>query len=592
MCRMIKLASFKTLAVTVTLLCVGCNTVRNGEGVVYKVKMRGADDRTVKRAVKESTATWKLRKQIPSTVGQLQYRMETDLDIIQTIMESRGYYDGTAAMELDAERDPVRATFVLDLGEPYRFRNFDLFFLGDADAALGNIKPRVRRKQPAVASAVFEEQRRILDVLTQQGYPFPKLIKRVVNVDRDLQVVDVALVFDPGEPAYFSEVLVEGLDELPDKYIYRQLPWTPGERYDAKEVADFERKLLESGLFKSVRVEPQEPASYTNAIPVTVRVAERDKRTVRLGVNYSDIGPGAKMYWEHRNFFGGGERLESSLTWTPIELKGSATLTRSGFLDANQALVLDVDAARETPDAYDANSLIASAMILRDFSTRLQGGIGIGSKYSRVEQLSMKDRYNYVFFPLQAIYDSSNERLNPVRGEKIFGRTSFFNDTLGGDSFLKSQVEGRHYGMLWERYRLSSGLRLTLGSIDGAAVDAVPPDERFYAGGGGSIRGYEYQAVGPQVAGVPAGGDTLFEFSTELRLQPGKRLGYVAFVDGGTVYNELLDDFSRSLRYGAGLGVRWFSTIGPLRADFAYPLNPDSGQVERWQFYISLGQAF
>jgi translocation and assembly module TamA len=91
---------------------------------------------------------------------------------------------------------------------------------------------------------------------------------------------------------------------------------------------------------------------------------------------------------------------------------------------------------------------------------------------------------------------------------------------------------------------------------------------------------------------VPAGGDKLVEFSTELRLQPGKRFGYVAFVDGGTVYNELLDNDYRTLRYGAGFGVRWFSTIGPLRADIAYPLNPSADQVERLQFYISLGQAF
>jgi translocation and assembly module TamA len=204
----------------------------------------------------------------------------------------------------------------------------------------------------------------------------------------------------------------------------------------------------------------------------------------------------------------------------------------------------------------------------------------------------VKERYHYLFFPLQAIYDSSNNRLNPVRGQQLFGRTSFFEEIGGGQSFLKSQFEGRHYHMLWERYRLSSGLRLMLGSIDGAALDAVPADERFYAGGGGSVRGYEYQAVGPQVDGVAVGGDKLLEFSTELRLQPGKRIGYVAFVDGGTVYNEQEDAYSRSLRYGAGLGVRWFTTIGPLRADFAYPLNPDSEQVERLQFYISLGQAF
>ena len=589
---MIKPAFVKILAVTGALLCAGCSTVDDGEGVAYKVKMRGADDWSIRREIKESAATWKLRKLPPSTLGQLQYRMEKDLETIESIMESHGYYDGTASPDLDAQRTPVRATFILDMGEPYRFRHFDLFFLGDTDARLADITPRVRRNKRVVASAVFEEQRRILELLSNGGYPFPKLIKRVVNVDRELRVVDVALVFDPGEMAYLSEALVEGLDELPEKYIFRQLPWKPGDRYNAGEIEEFERTLLKSGLFKSVRVEPQEPAAHTNAIPITVRVSERDKRTVRLGVNYSDIGPGAKVYWENRNFLGGGERLESSLAWSPIELKGSGTLTRSGFLGPNQSLVLTLDASRETPDAYDADSLIASAMILRDFNTRLQGGLGIGTKYSRVEQLASKERYNYIFFPLQGMYDNRNDRLNPVRGEQLFGRTSFFKDTLGAQSFLKTQVEGRHYSMLWDRYRLSSALRLTLGSIDGAAVEAVPADERFYAGGGGSIRGYEYQSVGPQVAGVPTGGDKLLEFSTELRLQPGKQLGYVAFIDGGTVYNDLFDNYDRALRYGAGLGLRWFTTIGPLRVDVAYPLNPTGEQVERVQFYISLGQAF
>jgi translocation and assembly module TamA len=146
--------------------------------------------------------------------------------------------------------------------------------------------------------------------------------------------------------------------------------------------------------------------------------------------------------------------------------------------------------------------------------------------------------------------------------------------------------------MVWKRPRLSAALRVTLGSIDGASTENIPADERFYAGGGGSIRGYEYQAVGPQLAGTPLGGSQLLEFSTELRLQPGNKLGYAAFIDGGTVYNDLVPNSDRSLRYGAGLGLRWFTAIGPLRVDVAFPLNPDANQVERVQFYISLGQAF
>jgi translocation and assembly module TamA len=591
---MIKSAFSVILGVAGTLLCAGYSTVeKNGEeGVAYRARMSGADDRAVRGAVKDSTATWKLKKILPHTVGQLSYRMERDMVNIQSIMESHGYYDGEVSMELDAKRAPARAAFLLDLGEQYRFRNFDLVFLGDADAVFSSVNPRIRSEQRMTATAVMDEQQRILDWLTRQGYPFPKLVRRAVNVDRTQKVVDVELVIDPGAKAFFSETMVEGLDELPDTFIHRQLPWKPGDRYDVKEVSDFERTLLESGLFKSVRVEPQEPAAMTNAIPVTVRVSERAKRTIRFGVSYSDIGPEGRIYWEHRNLFGSGERLETSLTWSPIEVLGSVTLTRYGFLRANQSLVLNLEVADESPDAYDAKKVRGRGMVFRDFSSQVQAGAGIGAKHARVEQFDSKEYYNYLIFPLQATYDSSNDRLNPVRGQRIFAYTSLYDELTGGKSFFKSAVEGRHYAMLWTRYRLSSALRLTLGSIDGAAVESVAADERFYAGGGGSIRGYEYQSVGQQINGDPVGGDKLLEFSTELRLRPGKRFGYVAFIDGGTVYNERFDDYNRSLRYGAGVGLRWFSTIGPLRVDFAYPLNPDSNHKERLQFYISLGQAF
>ena len=192
-----------------------------------------------------------------------------------------------------------------------------------------------------------------------------------------------------------------------------------------------------------------------------------------------------------------------------------------------------------------------------------------------------------------AVFDYRDDRLNPQRGFQVFGRTAWYEDTGGYDSFLKSQAEGREYIMLWEDAHLSTAFRLSLGSIDGADIQNIPADERFYAGGGGSIRGYEYQQVGPKLNGTPTGGNKLLEFSAELRMQPGNRLGYVLFLDGGAVYNDLVrDEINRSLRYGAGFGLRWFTAIGPLRADLAYPLNADDSQKERVQFYISLGQAF
>jgi translocation and assembly module TamA len=577
----------------VLLIAAGCTVWADDAELRYKVRIEGAKDRAVKKAVKETVLTVTMRNRPPSTVGQLRRRMEKDVPRIEAILESRGYYDGRVTTEIDSSRDPMRVYFHIALGEQYRFRDVKLNFVQPPDEELQRIKPIIRKRRRVVAANVFEEQQRILDLMKRRGYPFAKLNRRTVEVDHEQKVVDLLLEFDQGDLTYFGGLNVEGLESLKPSYIERQVPWRQGRRYDSQRVRDFETKLLGTGLFGSARVSPGITTDGTNTIPINVQVNERDQRTIRLGVNYSDIGPGARIYWEHRNIFGGGERFETSVGWTPIELEGEARLTRTGFLDANQSLVLDLTGSEETPDAYDSITAKGSAMVLREFTPKIQGGIGTGYNYSKVEQFDMTERYAYVFFPLQVVFDYRDDRLNPLRGFQVFGRTVYNADTLGQDSFVKSYAEGRDYLMLWSRYRLSNALRLTLGSIDGAAISSVPANERFYAGGGGSIRGYEYQSVGPRLGDTPTGGNKMLEFSAELRLQPGNRLGYVAFVDGGTVYNDLFDDdASRTMRFGAGFGLRWFTNIGPLRADLAYPLNPADDHVERLQFYISLGQAF
>ena len=588
---MVDSSYFKLPILLWAMVCMGCATHSMQDGIAYKVDIDGASWK-VKRAIKESTATCKLVGQPPSTFGQLQYRMDKDRDIIEAILESQGYYDGTVEFDLDESRQPARVRIDVRMGDQYRFGTVRVSYGGNDDEALARIKPRLRSGQRVVAAAVFDEESRILEQIRRRGYPFPELSRRRVEVDPEAGKVDLLLDFNPGSPATYGEVVVEGLENLDDKYIRRQVPWREGDRFNGKEVEEFERKLLETGLFSTVRASVQRPENESDAIAVQIRANERSMRTVKLGVNYSDIGPGAKGYWEHRNLFGSGEKLETTLEWNPVKTMGVGRLTRAGFLDSNQYLVLDLEAAKETPDAYDAQHVATMGMVLRDFSTRLQGGVGVGYKHSIVEQLSLSQRYAHVIFPLQAVYDSRDDALNPVRGMQLFGRAAFFNDTLGSDSFMKTQLEGRLYRMWWDRYRLSSGLRMTLGSINGASIEAVPADERYYAGGGGSIRGYEYQQVGPQIDGVPTGGDALVEFSAELRLQPGRKLGYAVFIDGGTVYNQKINDYNHSLRYGAGAGVRWFTAIGPLRIDLAYPLNPSAEQIERLQFYISLGQAF
>ena len=574
------------------MLCCCTALFAEASSVEYRAQLKGAPDRAVRNELEASLLTFRLEDRPPATLGRLRRRVEGDVARAEIILESRGYYDAAMETGIDAVSDPARVSFIIEPGERYRFGSVELHFEGAPDAELQPLRSELRSGSKAVAARVFEEEQRIIRLLQRRGYPFPTLERRRVTIDRTAHRVDVRLEFDVGLSAVFGGFEVEGLESLNRKYIRRQLPWRPGDPYDARRLDDVEKRLLRSGLFAAARVEPLPTGEKTNAVQVGITVRERDLRTIRLGVNYSDIGFGGRVQWEHRNLLGSGEHLETSFTGSEIELGGRVALTRPGFLRANQSLVVEFDASYETPDAYDARKMRTSAMVLRDFTPEVQAGAGAGYQNSLVEQLASTERYGLVIFPLQGVLDYRDDRLNPVRGVHLLGRTAYCFDTLGSDSFQKSTAEGRHYLMLLERYRLSTALRVLAGSIDGASIERVPADERFYAGGGGSVRGYEYQAIGPSVNGTPVGGDRLLEFSAELRLQPGRRIGYAAFVDGGAVYNDYLSGDDHSMRFGAGLGLRWFTGIGPLRADAAFPLNPAATQVERVQFYISLGQAF
>jgi len=563
--------------------------------VEYKAEIDGLNNRSLKNAIKDSALSFKLESHPPATLGQLHRRAEKDRGRVERLMKSRGYYEATVAIKVDAEQQPVIVQFIINPGLPYHFGAVDIRFRGSSDPALKKIVPRIKRKGTAEATAVFVEEQRILELLRQKGYPFPLLVKRTISLDVPQQRVNLVLEFDPGILATYGAIEVEGLESLKPKYIRRQLPWKEGDKYDAKQVSDFENKLLSTGLFGTARVEAQPPPTNSLAIPVKISVSERHLRTIRLGVGYSDVGPNAKMIWEHRNLWGNGERLRTELAYSPIEYKAAALLERPNFLAANQVLALNAEVTREQPDAYDADKLLLGAIVKHEFNRYVMAGTGVQYKYSNVEQLVSVERYSHIIFPLFLELDNRNDRLNPVKGGQFFARTRFYEDMNGSDSFFKTEAEGRLYQMFWKRPRLSGAVRLTLGTINGTSVEKVPADERFYAGGGGSIRGYEYQAVGPQLGEIPLGGSQLLEFSAEMRMQPGNKLGYAAFVDGGTVYNDLAHDSDRSLRYGAGVGLRWFTGIGPLRVDVAYPLNPTAEQAEqvrRVQFYISLGQAF
>ena len=190
-------------------------------------------------------------------------------------------------------------------------------------------------------------------------------------------------------------------------------------------------------------------------------------------------------------------------------------------------------------------------------------------------------------------YDASDDLLDPTSGFRLSARVAPEASLQNGSFFyVRSQVDGSAYFPVSDKIVLAG--RGRLGSIVGAGNNRIAPSRRLYSGGGGSVRGYGYQSIGPRDANNdPVGGRSLVEFSLEARVRTGfldGNLGIVPFIDAGNVYTSSTPGVS-GMRYGAGLGMRYYSDFGPIRIDVGTPINPQPGDSPV-AVYVSLGQAF
>jgi translocation and assembly module TamA len=265
-----------------------------------------------------------------------------------------------------------------------------------------------------------------------------------------------------------------------------------------------------------------------------------------------------------------------------------------GFLEQNTDLVLTASLFREDSEAFMTTGGKASAHLEHQLSSHLGLGGGLGYKGSRVEDTQGQEVFHQFSLPVFALFDTRDDALDPTAGTYLNLRTTPMLGLLGEEfSLLKSSLSTRWYlDLLPDKGRAVLALRGKLGIINASRTQEVPADERWYAGGGGSIRGYPYQKVGPYREGDPFGGRSLLETSAELRWKWSPKIGSVAFIDAGNVFDSTFPDPADRIYWGAGAGLRYYTGIGPFRVDVAFPLTSDRHIDDSFQVYISLGQAF
>lgn len=417
-----------------------------------------------------------------------------------------------------------------------------------------------------------------------------------VRLDKFRHTGDVELVADAGREGNFGKLAVEGNGSVRESYLRRIVPWKEGECFRREKLETYKTALLQGGLFSQADfVLPQAGPTEDGNVPVTLKLKERAQRTIGAGLTYySDEGPGGVLNWEHRNFLGAAEKFKAELNISMLKQSLGADFSKPYFLRQDQNLLLNAEARRQDTDAFEELALDSGIAISRKFGKHLSASTGLEASLLRINDhtLETSDTYGLISAPQTLSYDTRDDSLDPHRGINLSASAEPFFDILGqADPFFKLQLTSSGYLSFGANDIVTLAAKGGIGTIQGADIDSIPATERFYAGGGGSVRGYGYQEVGPQRDGDPSGGLSLATLSFELRTKFTDKFGGVAFIDTGSVGEESAPSFD-DVSVGAGVGVRYYTDFGPIRFDIATPLTQKDDLDQNYQFYISIGQAF
>lgn len=577
------------------------------EGLItYRVELGdlGEADSAALRARFDGLSQLRASDDDPANAAQLSRRIGEDSDLLNRLLRNAGYYDGTVLSATSGANGRLTVRFDAITGPVYRY---DAVRLNGLDLVGAEEAARLAPAFPVASGEVIDADRLLAAQvgltaeLRETGYPFAEVGEELITIDHNTRLGDLDQPVTPGERLRFGMIIANDGGLLGARHIQRIARFRPGDWYRQSRVEDLRRALIGTGLVASADLTPVRGEGDT--VNLAIDIERAPPRTIAAALGYSS-GEGFRVEgtWEHRNLFPPeGALILRGVLGTQEQL-ASVTYRRSNFLRRDRLLTVQALASNLDRIGFQARTALFSARLERQstliFQKRWTWSVGFELGVTdEVDNRRIAGAGRQTFFigalPLLVGHDRSDSLLDPTRGFRLTARLSP-ELSIRGDAFpyLRAQLDGSVYQPVG-RTIVAAG-RVRFGTIYGSAVDDIAPSRRYYAGGGGSVRGYAFQRIGPTgPGGAPSGGRSLFEAAAEARIRTGLlggNLSVVPFLDVGNVYMTEYPDFS-GLRWGGGVGVRYHSSFGPLRVDVGTPLNPRPGD-SRIGVYVSLGQAF
>lgn len=557
-----------------------------------------------------------------SRVG-LERRVDADRQRLDAVMRSEGYYAGRLDVSVSgggATGESVKIAIVATPGVRYAIAHVAVEGMpkdAGGEGGTDGVEPwylsGLVRDAPARAADVVAAEGRILDRLRDRGYAYAKAEDRRVVVDHDRRVMDVTYRVAPGPLVTLGAATVSGAPGVDDALVLNRLPWKRGDRYDPTLLSRARRDVAGLGVFDTVLVAldstPDRALAQGGEAPVNVTLTERKRRFVGASALYSTSdGFGLKGWWGHRNLLGGAERMRVDMS---VARLGTQTASSDGlsdtdfrlggtfdvpdFLAVDQDLHLGLTFLTENPAAYERDAQVLEARVDRRFAHGWTVSAGVEQETASVNTAEESWDVALLGAPIAVGRDTTLRPLDPRQGYRASLSVAPWWPVGGSDDasgFVAVKLGGSVYHDLVGEGGLVLAGRLDLGAIFAPSLGDVPPHRRLFAGGSSSVRGYGTQLAGPRDShGDPTGGLGLIDGGVEARIMVTDDIGIVPFVDAAMVAREGMTEFDDGIRAGAGIGVRYHTEFGPLRADVAMPFRRERDD-DIVQFYISFGQAF
>lgn len=583
----------------------------------YKVTFSSSESGAVENAARNASSLLKDEAEPASGAAGLIAKARGDYRRIIAALYNEGHYGAAVSIRIGGVEaanlapdvnlpDPVDVTIAVTAGPLFTFNNVAIVNQAPATSdPHDEVDLPVMRGygagQVARSSVILTAEQLAVQAWQQQGYAKAAVVGRDVVADHATNTVDVTITVNPGRLAAFGDITVTGTQAMNPDFVRQQTGLVVGQEYDPDDLTRAQKRLDRLEVFRAARFQAAQDISADGLLPYQLVVEELPGRRFGAGASYSTVdGLGLEGFHLWRNLFGQAERLRldarvASIAW-PIDTAQfdymfGGTFTKPGFLTPDTDLVAAISAERTIYPTYTETSAQGRVGLSHYFSDELTAEGGVVYERARFDDVFGTRDFSTLGIYAGATFDGRDSTVDPTEGFYIAGNAEPYYDFSFGKMGLRLTAEGRTYFGFSENDQFVLAGRVKAGALLGPALSEIAPDKLFFAGGGGSVRGYAHKSIGVDDGkGGVTGGRYLLEASLEARAKVTNDIGVVGFVDGGYVAADTFPGLE-DLRLGVGAGIRYYTGLGPLRLDVAIPLNKRAGDPD-YAIYAGIGQAF